>query len=314
MGISFAAMISMLTVQQKEAKAIYQQLARGSLKYTILQVLRNPANCTCQFNTLPSFPHTIDTTQTALGGGGYEIDLGEFRSGCVVDPDNIIVTTEKKIKGGAGLVANTVKVSEIKETGSPDEFLGELTIQFHKDNLVRHLKPLTIPLMFIVDSTSGLANARPIKNCGVYELNSGFSTQVAGFAEDLEILQTTVNGLAGLPGRVTTLERRIAALEQRPPSTSRPPSDFGVGCTVGEVSTSTACTASSSTWSQCMDICGGQRYKTCSGRNSVGRNIKRVRTCTLVGAGPRAKWVVQRTDIGKCWKKNYICESTNPGR
>ena len=57
MGITFAAMISMITVQQKEGRALYQQLARGSLKYAMLQTLRNPQNCTCQFNSLPSTPH-----------------------------------------------------------------------------------------------------------------------------------------------------------------------------------------------------------------------------------------------------------------
>ena len=52
MGISFAEMLSMLTTQQKEAKATDQQFARGHLKYAILQILRSPDNRICQFNIL----------------------------------------------------------------------------------------------------------------------------------------------------------------------------------------------------------------------------------------------------------------------
>ena len=53
-GILFSAILSMITLQQKEGKAIQQQLASASLKYNILQTLRNPENCMCQFSFGPT--------------------------------------------------------------------------------------------------------------------------------------------------------------------------------------------------------------------------------------------------------------------
>ena len=167
MGISFAAMISMLTTQHKQGKAIQQQLASASLKYGILQTLRNPDNCLCQFNSLPSTPHTIDTTKTTSGGEGYEIDLGEFRSGCGPGDDNILARQDEPIKGGAGLGAQSVKVSQIFDTGTPNEFKGDLQVMYQSQSTVMSLRTLSVPVLFTVDPNQGTENARPISDCGV---------------------------------------------------------------------------------------------------------------------------------------------------
>ena len=167
MGISFAAMISMLTAQHKQGKAIQQQLASASLKYGILQTLRNPDNCLCQFNSLPSTPHTIDTTKTTSGGEGYEIDLGEFRSGCGPGDDNILARQDEPIKGGAGLGAQSVKVSQIFDTGTPNEFKGDLQVMYQSQSTVMSLRTLSVPVLFTVDPNQGTENARPISDCGV---------------------------------------------------------------------------------------------------------------------------------------------------
>ena len=58
-------------------------------------------------------------------------------------------------------------VSSIKDTGTTDEFKGNLT--FNIKSSIRGLNALVIPLIFTVDSTSGTASARPIKSCGAYD-------------------------------------------------------------------------------------------------------------------------------------------------
>ena len=163
MGISFSAMISMITVQQREGRAIQQQLARGSLKYAILQTMRNLDNCACQFNS-PGDLKSIDTTQTASGGRGDEISLGVFRSGCGGGSDNILALQGERVKNGAGLEVESVKVSQIVETGTPNEYVGDLIVVYKSD--IRVIKPLSVPLLFTVDPNAGSSSRRPILFCG----------------------------------------------------------------------------------------------------------------------------------------------------
>ena len=204
-GITFIAMISMLTTQQKEGKAIYQQLARGSLKYTILQVLKNPDNCTCQLNLLPSTPHTIDTTKTTAGSKGFEIDLGEFRSGCSnTTDDNILVKQGEKIPGGAGMSAEKILISKIVETGTPNEFIGDLTIKYRPDGLVRTLNSLTIPLILTVDPSHSTLEDKPILQCGAH-------TDVSDRIAKLDLRLTEL---------ITNLENRVKVLETASPPQS----------------------------------------------------------------------------------------------
>ncbi len=146
-SLTLMAVLGMINFQQIEGKAINQQLARASLKYNILQTLKNPQNCLCQFNDLASPPHTIDTTKTAQGTPGYEIDLGIFRSGCSdSSDDNILAKENEIIRGSAGISALTVKVSGILDTETSNEFLGDLTIPFKEEGLVRIMKNLTVPI------------------------------------------------------------------------------------------------------------------------------------------------------------------------
>ena len=65
-GILFSAILSMITLQQKEGKAIQQQLASASLKYNILQTLRNPENCMCQFPSGQQIKEGVDLNLPVL--------------------------------------------------------------------------------------------------------------------------------------------------------------------------------------------------------------------------------------------------------
>ena len=180
----------MLTTQHKQGKAIQQQLASASLKYGILQTLRNPENCLCQFNSLPSTPHTIDTTKTTSGGEGYEIDLGEFRSGCGPGDDNILARQDEPIKGGAGLGAQSVKVSQIFDTGTPNEFKGDLQVMYQSQSTVMSLRTLSVPVLFTVDPNQGTENARPISDCGV---KTDVSTRLADLDDRITELEDTID-------------------------------------------------------------------------------------------------------------------------
>lgn len=210
MGMAFSAMIAMITTQQKEGKDIYQKIGRSSLKYAILQNLFNPEHCLCQFDPSKRTPMssdpklTINTTITSTDPGD-EINLGIFRHGCT--QDNILAQENEKIKGTGGLTASTIKVSKIKDTGVADNYVGDLTIHFSQDGLIRALNPIEVSMLFTVDPNDP-ANARTILTCGAYDKDSallGRLTDFEGRLSDLEVIEpSTLKCLPTLAQAMTT--------------------------------------------------------------------------------------------------------------
>ena len=159
MGIVFAAVISMLSVQSKEAKSIKQQLASMNTKYFILQTLARSNSCTCQFDDFD-----IDTTKSPTN----DIPLGTFRSGCETSSDdNIIVKEGDPVKGVPSLTVESVKVTNVEKiVGTTGEYKGELTITYANRGLVRAIRPIEIDLIFSVNTAGGDDDtARPIASC-----------------------------------------------------------------------------------------------------------------------------------------------------
>ena len=170
-GMAFSAIVSMLSTQSKESLFIRQQVSSSSLKYLLLQVLHksNSDTCSCHFNSTKRNPPPdpedeavkyIDTTKESIG----DIDLGTLRSGCdFSDPlaKNIIVQSGEELKDGL-LTVKSVKVSDIHPTMT-DQYKGDLVIVY--EGSVRPIRPLRIPLVLAIDSSSGEENARPIQSC-----------------------------------------------------------------------------------------------------------------------------------------------------
>ena len=176
MGISFSAFIAMLTVQNKETRFLRQQLASISVKYSLLQTLKNPVNCQCHFDSstnkeIPEDELKIDTTKDPIG----DIDLKSFRYGCDFDSsDNIIVKEDTEINNANGLKVGTVKVKGLRPTGTKDNYKGDLTIDFKHLGHGRALQPVSVPILLAIDSGLGSSVGRPIQSCGTYaSLGSG---------------------------------------------------------------------------------------------------------------------------------------------
>ena len=160
MGISFTVMMSAISVQHREAKAIKQQLVSINLKHWILQTLRNPENCHCQLRTKTLNVNNYD-----------DIDLGEFRSGCDFSliANNFIATAGQKVKGGLGLKVSSVKIKDIGYTGTTtgtiEEYSGALTVEYKREGAVRPLRSVEVDVSFTVDNTQGSPSVRPIQSC-----------------------------------------------------------------------------------------------------------------------------------------------------
>ena len=188
MGISFSAMISMITIQHKQTRILNQQLASASVKYSLLQTLRNPTNCQCHFDptkntNIPEENLKIDTTKNPIP----EINLKTFRSGCDFNSnENIIVNENTEIKGGYGLKVSAVKVTDIKRTGTSEDYKGDLTIVYARDSRSVPLQSTAVPVLLTVDSSSGVPEGRGIQTCG-----SGSQTHSGRFIQHEQLCSCT---------------------------------------------------------------------------------------------------------------------------
>ena len=164
-SMSFLAMLSMMSTQNREGKAIKHQLASMSMKYFMLQTLATSGKCTCQLNRF-----SIEEGVTS------ELDMGAFRSVCdLTTPDNpdddnpadIIVKANELLRGTSGVYVESVKVSDIRATTTPStgEYVGNLKVNYKwTSSLVRAIRPISIPLIFHVDMDD-TNPAKPIKEC-----------------------------------------------------------------------------------------------------------------------------------------------------
>ena len=188
MGIIFTSILSMMTLQSKEGHAIKQQLARASVKYSILQTLKKPENCTCQFNNIPPTKLTINTEKAKPGRTGDEITFTEFTTGC----GSSEVIAQAGMNVGAGVQIQSVKVSEIMETSTPLEYSGNLIVTYHNsDELVRSMKSTLIPLTLTIYASRGSPNAREIYSCGA---NTNWTDRINDMKNELVNLRSHLIG------------------------------------------------------------------------------------------------------------------------
>ena len=139
----------MMTVQAKEMKALSQKMASLNLNQLMVRILQNPQNCSCHLdgsvNTTAAGPLTINT-QVATHP---DLNLGAFRSGCdFSSTDNVIAMDGQEIADSGGLKIQSVRVTDILSTGTPNEYSGTLVVDFDRDSAVRGILPLAIDLVF----------------------------------------------------------------------------------------------------------------------------------------------------------------------
>ena len=173
MGILISTMLTTFSWQNKELQFIKEQLLSASLKFFMIQTMKNLENCTCHFKQDPTLrdaksehlgPFSIDET---AGATISPINLGSFRSGCdFTSPDNVVVAAGEPLKGGANLVVDSVKVKEITPTGTPHEYQGSIQVAYQSRSWTRAMKPVSVDVIMSVDGSSGTPQARPIVGCG----------------------------------------------------------------------------------------------------------------------------------------------------
>ena len=173
MGILISTMLTTFSWQNKELQFIKEQLLSASIKFFMIQTMKNLENCDCHFKQDPTLrdansenlgPFSIDET---VGATISPINLGSFRSGCdFTRPDNVIVAAGEPLKGGAKLVVDSVKVKEIRPTGTPNEYQGSIQVAYQNRSWSRAMKPISVDVIMSVAPGAGSPHARPITGCG----------------------------------------------------------------------------------------------------------------------------------------------------
>ena len=180
LGIVSMSFVSMMVTQNRLVHRIDQKLARASLRSSILRTMGDVNQCSCHFD--PDINKLIPQGEDLLvNTNTYEdIDIGSIRMGCDFESlGNVIVSSGAEILGFSGLIANEVKVSDIRPTGSTDQYYGNLVVgyQYSIDSQDQSGANLSIPLIFNIDSSVGTPSARPIESCWG---NSGTESALVG--------------------------------------------------------------------------------------------------------------------------------------
>ena len=152
MGFILTALFSMMNFQTQRLRSTRQELIKFSLRYSLLTTLGHHKNCLCQFDSL-----FIDTTATT-----QDLNLSHFKDGC---GSHTAVTASPGKYLGYGLQVNTIKVKDIKETGAPNNYTGNLVISYQQGTLLP-IQPLKIPVYVTIDPAGGSPYGRPINSCG----------------------------------------------------------------------------------------------------------------------------------------------------
>ena len=137
----------------------------------LLKNLKTPKSCLCQFGT-----HKIDTTITQ--GQIENVVIKEYTPDHCVD-----VAAEADKDMGAGLIVQSVTVSNITKQVTSNEYSGDLVVKYYPDKrkFIHELKPLYIPLTFRIDPDNGIASAREIVSCGT----PSYDKSIAELTDDI---------------------------------------------------------------------------------------------------------------------------------
>lgn len=222
-GLSFTALISMIRVQQKEGTTLVQQLTNESLKYEILQTLKNPEVCKCQFNE--------------QNFNDEELTLADFTNGCNSD-SRVIAKPGQTLS--PGMTVRSVKVSDVRETGfrTPNfvdinnptnnideriEHLGNLIVAYQGEGSSAHRMFVDIPIQFMVDSSGS------ILECGA---DTGLVVELRQIDLDIN------NRFASQKTDMDALQDRLGNHEHL--AHEHPPTDHGSGSSTTTIRSSSS--------------------------------------------------------------------------
>ncbi|WP_413288206.1 type IV pilus modification PilV family protein [Bdellovibrio sp. HCB337] len=159
-GILASIMMSISDMQNKSIKFFQQKSDSIELKAMVAQAMNNIQICTWQFY---DSGQTIDTTATKPDGSLVStIHFNKLYYGT----DNTAPELVSVGQSLSGLKVSEVIFQDIRPTGVPDQFRGDLKVTFTSTGMSRSIAPIFASINILIDSMAGSASARPILACG----------------------------------------------------------------------------------------------------------------------------------------------------
>jgi prepilin-type N-terminal cleavage/methylation domain-containing protein len=171
MSVLAVGVMTMMDNQNKDFKFLAEKFEIRDTKSILTGVLDENAFCGCFLSG-----KTLNTTTGQINEAVSSIPLSYTNPGCVASSQKIIPTVGSKLSGSSNLTVGSISILPGTEiaTGS-GKYSTSLEINF--ENVSRSVRPMTVPIFFKVDLTSGSAVARPVSTC----INAVVAPLVQGF-------------------------------------------------------------------------------------------------------------------------------------
>jgi hypothetical protein len=180
--IGAATLATLVTGQSKQIANAGQKLELMDLKNQLVSLVLNVDSCSCQFD--PAI-HTAVASSLKFDSAALnipDINLTELRSGCAFsDSRTIIAEATKPLRGSpTNLKILSVKLINIRFTGTPNEYTGQIEVVVDPSGNTTGLRSVTSELRFLKDPAS-IAPNNTIKSCMSQSMTNGITTCPTGY-------------------------------------------------------------------------------------------------------------------------------------
>ena len=172
MGLAMLSVTSTLVVPKKENRYLSQQFVHASLRQSILQSLQNKQLCTCQFE-FDSPTYGINPADSRP----QTILISRLYDSCDADHREL---TESGQDMGFGIIIKDIKLDNLQRVTTTglrmNDYSGNLVVSYELDLTInplapiRSINPISIPILFTIDTINGTASSRPFLDCSVNKL------------------------------------------------------------------------------------------------------------------------------------------------
>lgn len=187
LGISMVVFLGILSFMRnlnKEVQYLQEKLTTITLKEQLTAILSNSQVCTFNIKRANpmSTPLQIDTTNTSSSGFPSQIvELNQIYPQDIVTSHFIAKKNQPITPETPLLIVDKVQITDFQPTGYDTNYLANWTISFTEG--IRPMKPIKIPTMIVVDSSTKNTPATLLDVCGPSGTN-GSSVIASGLVCD----------------------------------------------------------------------------------------------------------------------------------
>lgn len=152
-GILASLFASMQTQQANQIRGLMQKSEIVDIQNMLSRVLSNEQTCLCMLS------HGSFDSQVT--NGSQYLDVNTIRSSCSPSAENLIAENQPLM---SGIVPESIRLTELKPTGNPNEWMGYWSITWKQSSLATPAKASKIRQIFLIDPSTPAGNTK-IESC-----------------------------------------------------------------------------------------------------------------------------------------------------